>query len=61
MQSDADAEICLFIRDEKTDRFVFNAKALQALGINPVEALQRGYRVKEHSGLATLAKDFTAS
>jgi hypothetical protein len=31
-------EICLFVRDEQTGRFLFNAKALQALGISPVAA-----------------------
>jgi len=34
--------ISLFVRDEQTGRFILNAKALQALGINPVEAQQRG-------------------
>ncbi len=38
-------EICLFVRDERTGRFLFNTRALQALGINPVEAQQRGYPV----------------
>jgi hypothetical protein len=37
-------EICLFVRDEQTGRFLFNAKALQALGINPVEAQNVGTR-----------------
>ena len=50
-------EICLFVRDEQTGRFLFNAKALQALGINPVEALQRGYPTKEQSALAEAAGD----
>jgi hypothetical protein len=53
-------EISLFVRDEQNGRFLFNAKALQALGINPVEAQQRGYPLKEvaearrgtHSGSA---------
>jgi hypothetical protein len=45
-------EICLFVRDEQTGRLLFNAKALQALGINPVEAQQRGYPMKERSALA---------
>jgi hypothetical protein len=40
-------EISLFVRDEQNGRFLFNAKALQALGINPVEAQQRGYPLKE--------------
>ena len=43
----SDEEICLFVRDEQSGRFLFNAKALQASGINPVEAQQRGYPLKE--------------
>jgi hypothetical protein len=43
-----DEEICLFVRDEQTRRLLFNAKALQALGINPVEARQRGYPIEEY-------------
>ena len=53
-------EICLFIRDERTGRFLFNAKALRALGINPVEAQQRGYPMKEQSALAEEAEDLIA-
>ena len=43
----SDEEISLFVRDEQNGRFLFNAKALQALGIDPVEAQQRGYPLKE--------------
>jgi hypothetical protein len=53
-------EICLFVRDEQTGRFLFKAKALQALGINPVEAQRRGYPTKEQSALAEAAEDLTA-
>ncbi len=53
----SDEEICLFVRDEQSGRFLFNAKALQALGINPVEAQQRGYPLKEQSTLAEAVKD----
>ena len=42
MERKSNEEICLFVRDEQTSRFLFNAKALQALGINPVEPEQRG-------------------
>ena len=45
MERVSDEEICLFVRDEQTGRFLFNAKALQALGINPVDAQQRGYQM----------------
>jgi hypothetical protein len=41
-------EICLFVRDEQTGRFLFNAEALQALGINPVAARQRGYPMRSN-------------
>ena len=56
----SDEEICLFVRDEQTGRFLFNAKALQALGINPGEARQRGYPTKEQSVLAEAVEEFTA-
>jgi hypothetical protein len=54
-------EINLFVRDDQTGRLLFNAKALQALGINPVEAQQRGYAVKEPSDLSEAAEDLAAS
>ena len=38
MQRKSDEEIYLFVRDERSGRILFNAKALQALGIDPVEA-----------------------
>jgi predicted amino acid racemase len=37
-------KISLFVRDEQTGRFLFTAKALQALGINPVAASNVGIR-----------------
>jgi hypothetical protein len=39
----SDEEIDLFVRDEQSGRFLFNGKALQALGIDPMEAQKRGY------------------
>jgi hypothetical protein len=39
----SDEEIDLFVRDEQSGRFLINAKALQALGIDPAEARERGY------------------
>ncbi len=57
MDRKSDEEICLFVRDEQNGRFLFNAKALQALGINPAEAQQRGYPLKELSALAEAVKD----
>jgi hypothetical protein len=53
-------EISLFVRDERTGRFLFNAKALKALGINPAAAQQRGYPMKEKSALAETARDLSA-
>jgi len=47
MQRKSDEEIYLFVRDERSGRILFNAKALQALGIDPVEAQKRGYPLKD--------------
>ena len=44
MERKSGEEISLFVRDEQTGRFLFNAKALQALGINPVAASNVGIR-----------------
>ena len=52
MERQSDEQISLFVRDEQTGRFVFNAKALQALGINPLEAQQCGYQMMEQSAFA---------
>jgi hypothetical protein len=41
-------------RDETTGRYVFNAQALKALGIDPAEARGRGYSLKDERGAATL-------
>lgn len=60
MENKTDKEIYLFVRDEQTGRFLFNAKALRALGINPVEARQRGYPLTEQSALAEAVGDFPA-
>jgi hypothetical protein len=60
MERKLDEEICLFVRDEQTGCFLFNAKALQALGINPVEARQRGYPIKEQPTMAE-EEDLTAA
>jgi hypothetical protein len=47
MERKSDEEISLYVRDEQTGRFHFNAKALHALGIDPMQAQQRGYLSKE--------------
>ena len=56
-----DEEICLLVRDPQARRFLFNAKALQALGLNAMEAQQRGYPIEERSPLAEAEKDLTAA
>ena len=58
-EAQLDEEICLFLRDEQSGRFLFNPTALQALGINPTEARQRGYPMKDQSALAKAAEDLT--
>jgi hypothetical protein len=47
MTEKSDEEVTLFIRDQMTGRYVFNAKALKALGVDPTEARERGYPLKE--------------
>ena len=49
MERNSVEEICLFIRDEETSRYMFNAEALKALGIDLVELRQRGYPLKEQA------------
>ncbi len=51
-------EICFFIRDERTGRFLFNDRALSALGLDPAQLRQCGYPVSvSHSTDATVATD----
>ena len=59
MKPKLDQEICLFLRDQQSGRYLFNPTALQALGINPTEARQRGYPMKEQSAFAKAAEDLT--
>ena len=47
MPEKSDNRITLFVRDEKTGRYTFNAKALKALGFDPAVARERGYQFKE--------------
>ena len=58
MSRKSSEEISLFVRDEQTRRFLFNAEALKALGIDPLEARQRGYPMKGQPALAEAAEDF---
>ena len=55
MQQQFDNQIALFGRDERTGRYVFNAQALKALGIDPAEARDRGYLLKDESESAGLS------
>jgi hypothetical protein len=43
MKEKRDDRIVLFVRDAKTGRYVFNAEALEALGVDPAKASQYGY------------------
>jgi hypothetical protein len=47
MTEKSDKQIDLFIRNAQTGRYAYNAKALRALGVDPVEARERGYPLKE--------------
>ena len=47
MEGKSGEEICLFVRDEQTARFLFNATAMQALGFDPAQMQERGYLLKE--------------
>ncbi len=50
MPEKPDDQIALFIRGQKTGRYAFNAKSLKAMGLDPTEALERGYSLKEPEG-----------
>jgi hypothetical protein len=52
MEAGSDKYIYLFVRDEQTRRILFNTKALQALGIDPIEARKRGYPMEEQNTMA---------
>jgi hypothetical protein len=56
MPEKSDYQIALFVRDEKTGRHAFNAKALKALGVDPAEARERGYPLQEPNGSNSAAK-----
>jgi hypothetical protein len=49
MQQQFDNEIALFVRDERTVRYAFNAQALKALA---AEARDPGYSLKDETGSA---------
>jgi hypothetical protein len=45
MDRKSNEENVLFVRDEQTGRFLFNDRAVQALGLDPIQLHQRGYPV----------------
>ena len=47
MSENSNDHINLFIRDKRTGRYTFNAKALRALGVDPTEARNRGYPINQ--------------
>ena len=47
MQQNPDDQIALFVRDETTGWRAFNVQALKALGVDPAEARDRGYPLKD--------------
>jgi hypothetical protein len=62
MDRKSNEAISLFVRDDQSGRLLFNAEALQALGINPVAAEQCGYPIKGQSPiLAEAVEDVQAS
>lgn len=57
MQIETDSELPIFVRDPGTGRFVFNPKAVVALGVSPDELAQRGYPVDRQISSPALAPD----
>jgi hypothetical protein len=57
MQRKSEEEIYLFVRDERSGRFLFNTQALRALGIDPVEAGICGYPLND---VAETTEEFAA-
>ena len=53
MDRKSDEEIRLFVRHEQTGRFLFNDRALRALGLDPAQLQQRGYPVSVTEGAST--------
>jgi hypothetical protein len=60
MQIEVDTDVSLFVRDRATGRWVFNSKAMEALGLSPAELTQRGYPLDGEIGSpTTVPKDET--
>jgi hypothetical protein len=43
MQIEKDTAVSLFVPHRASGRLVFNQKAIEALGLDPAELVQRGY------------------
>jgi hypothetical protein len=43
MQIKKDAAVSLFVPHRASGRLVFNSKAIEALGLDPIELVERGY------------------
>ena len=52
-----DAEVSLFVRDRESGRLVFNSEAIRALGLSPMELLQRGYSLNVETDSPAAAPD----
>jgi hypothetical protein len=51
----------LFVRDEETGRFVFNAPALRTPGFDPEKVASHGYRVNRPRGTIPGSRQLTPS
>ena len=47
MEGKSGEEICLFVRDEQTGRFLFNSTAMQALGFDPAQMQEEPPEARE--------------
>jgi hypothetical protein len=57
MDANVGAEFILFVRDRETGRLVFNADAIRALGLSPIELQQRGYGLSNDIASPALAPE----
>ena len=46
MSEKSNEEISLFVRDDVSGRYVFNAEALRALGVDLAKAQAQGFHIK---------------
>ena len=59
MDRKSDEEISLFVRDKKTSRFLFNDRAMKALGLDPIQLRQRGFPVSGSQDATARPKQIT--